>query len=560
MIMTWQLDADTVLHRVAATADPVHGGITHVVVHCGRRAWIDCHAPSVADDLQAPELILHTHVQPEHCAEGSRFPHARIVVPMGTRTLACDPATWRREAATTWDDPEAWGETRGRERWGIAGAITHWPPDVPLPNADEARAGTTIDFGDCQFEAVALPAHSPYALGWILSRASQVLAVFCGDLVRHPGTVVNLRHLEYGYGHNALAEMPAMLRGLTALGTPFLYPASGPAVAPRDALALAGRIEAFLQASTWRSPDWYDRPPLQPIDRLGRWSSVAPGVWQMDQFGNPVLFIRPDGHALMVDPGPCDFTNPRRDSDFAVDLDRFHAERGLRSVDWALITHIHGDHVDQCAALRRRYGCRVAASRLVAEVIADPRRWPYPALLPWYGLGQEAVPVDAVISEGGSWSWDGLEIACLHLPGHCHAHAGYLLDWAGDRVAITGDVVQVRGEAMQLDLGCLANHTVWRGRPGAMTTCERLLGADITLNLGGHGSHFRDCDAIYQESLQRMVFALPLLRALVPAGDLDRAVDDGRLMPAGEDQRVRHAVALVDQMGRTPSATVPVVM
>ncbi len=523
---TQQLDADTVLHSLAEEDDPGHGGRSHAVVHRGRCAWIDCHGPQAAGRLPSPELILHTHVQPEHCGEGALFPQARIVVPAGTRTLACDPTAWRREAVTTWEDPAAWGDTRGRERWGIAGAITHVPPQPPLPDAVEAQTGETIAFGDCRFEAVALPAHSPYAIGWVLRRGDRVLAVFCGDLLRHPGTLVDLHHLEYGYGHTALAGVPAMLRGLAALGVPLLHPASGPAVATTDALVLADRIEAFLQAVAWRSPDWQDRPQLQPIDRLGRWQSMAPGIWQMDQFGNPVLLIRPDGRALMVDPGPCDFMNPRRDADFAADLDRFHAERGLRSIDWALITHIHGDHVDQCATLRRRYGCRVAASRLVAEVIAEPLRWPYPALLPWYGLGQEAVAVDAVVPEGGSWTWDGLDIACLHLPGHCHAHAGYMLDWAGERVALTGDVVQVRGEAMQLDLGCMANHSVWRDRPGTMTTCERLLGDGITLNLGGHGSQFRDCDAIYRESLMRMQHALPLLRALVPGGDLDRAMLD----------------------------------
>lgn len=525
---TLRLDSDTVLHSLVETGGSMHGGCTHAVVHRGRCSLIDCHAPSVAGFLPVPELILHTHVQPEHCAEGAFFPQARIVVPAGTRTLACDPATWRREAVTTWDDPAAWGETRGRERWGIAGAVTHRPPEPPLSDVEEAPAGAAIAFGDCVFEAVALPAHSPYALGWVLRRAGRVLAVFSGDLVRHPGTLVDLHHLEYGYGHNALAGMPAMLRALADLGASQLHPASGPVVAVADARALACRIEDFLQAADWRSPDWSDRPQLQPIDHLGRWQSVAPGVWQMGQFGNPVLFIRADGRALMVDPGPCDFTNPQRNADFAADLDRFHAERGLRSVDWALITHIHGDHVDQCAALRQRYGCRVVASQLVASVIADPLRWPYPALLPWYGLGQTAVPVDAVVAEGDTWTWDGTEIACMHLPGHCHAHAGYLLDWGDERVAVTGDVVQVNGEAMSLELGCMANHSVWMGRPGVMTTCERLLGAGVTLNLGGHGSHFRDCDEVYRESLRRMERALPLLRNLVPDGDLDRAMLDHR--------------------------------
>lgn len=512
--------------RIITLADPsapVHGGTTHVLVHDGRTALVDCHAAAVAGwlasaGLPLPELILHTHVQPEHCAEGAVLPGARILVPAGTRTLASDPVAWAREAATVWDDPAAWSETLGRERWGVAGAVTHRPPVVSPPAVEEVAAGTRLAWAGLELEVIALPAHSPYAVGFALGDE----AVFCGDLLRHPGVLVDLFHLEAGYGVNALPALPAMLRALRGL----VLPASGGPLAAADAHALAVRIEKFLAARAWRSPDWRDRPALPVRDRLGRWLSVAPGVWQMDQYGNPVLLIRPDGHALMVDPGPCDFMNPRRDADFAADLDRFQAERGLRTIDWALITHMHGDHLDQCAALRRRFGTRVAASRLVAAVISEPRCWPYPALLPWYGLGQEAVAVDAVVSEGGSWRWDGVEFACLHLPGHCHAHAGWLFDWAGERVALTGDVVQARGEAIGLDLGCMANHTVWDGRPGVMVTVERLAAAGAGLVLGGHGAHFRDVAAFCTESLARMRRALPALRALVPDGDLDRAMLD----------------------------------
>lgn len=95
-----------------------------------------------------------------------------------------------------------------------------------------------------------------------------------------------------------------------------------------------------------------------------------------------------------------------------------------------LHTHVQPEH---CAE-----GARFPQAR-----IAGPRRWPYPALLPWYGLGQDGVPVDAAIPEGGAWRWDGLDIACLHLPGHCHAHAGYLLDRAGERVALTAVLARV---------------------------------------------------------------------------------------------------------------------
>ena len=55
---------------------------SHLVVADGRSVLIDCHSPRVKDwirrqQLPMPELILHTHVQPEHCREAATFPKAR---------------------------------------------------------------------------------------------------------------------------------------------------------------------------------------------------------------------------------------------------------------------------------------------------------------------------------------------------------------------------------------------------------------------------------------------------------------------------------------------------
>ena len=58
---------------------------SHLIVADGASVLIDCHSPRVKawirrQRLPMPELILHTHVQPEHCREAATFPKARIRV------------------------------------------------------------------------------------------------------------------------------------------------------------------------------------------------------------------------------------------------------------------------------------------------------------------------------------------------------------------------------------------------------------------------------------------------------------------------------------------------
>lgn len=72
--------------------------------------------------LPSPEMILHTHVQPEHCREADQFPAARILVHEELEELASDPTAYAKAAHTVWDNPADWMNTLGREKYGIAGS------------------------------------------------------------------------------------------------------------------------------------------------------------------------------------------------------------------------------------------------------------------------------------------------------------------------------------------------------------------------------------------------------------------------------------------------------
>jgi len=507
----------------------VGSATSHLVVRDGRSLLIDCHSAQLdrwlaCRGLPQPELILHTQVQPEHCCEGGSFPKARILVHAELAELAGDPVAYEKAARTVWDKPEEWMETLGREKYGIAGSVTVFPPEVPLALGGTFHEGDRIAWQDLVFEVIPLPGHGRHAVGFVLELDGLPLAVFTVDLLCHPARLVNLYDLETNYGGTALPALPTVLRELAQRPAQRYFPSTGRMLAngPEQALKLADAIEAYLEALRWNSGAFV--PALQPeYPAIGRYRQLHRGVFQIDNFGNCILLIDDVGRGLMFDPGPCGFESPTRVADFHADLERFERECGLRTIDLALVTHVHGDHYDRIPELRKRYpACRVGAWDLVARVMEAPWDYPYPALLPWYNLGLDHVAVDDVLLEEEPFLWHEVPIRSIHLPSHCYCHAAYLLTFNGLRLAITGDTIQSRGDPGGLEF-ILSNHSVPDERSGILKSYRRMVAEEVDLNLGGHGSHFTDCAALYRESLRRVEHAQPFLRRLVPGDDLDAA-------------------------------------
>ncbi len=502
---------------------------SHLILRKERSVLVDCHSAHLErwinrHRLPKPDLILHTQVQPEHCREGGRFPGAAIFVHEPLLELAVDRASWERRAHTTWDHPEEWGITLGREPYGIAGSITIRPPDEPLPVSETFRAGDRLEWQDLIFEVVALPGHGRESVGFFLEHRGRRLAFFSGDLICAPHHLVNLYDLEENYGGVMLSSLSSELRRL-ANEAPLLWlPATGNPLrdGPAAAAHLAGAIDAYCAALGWRSGQ-YQPPPPRNYLRVGRYWELHRGVYQIDGFGNVILFVQDNGHGLMVDPGPCEYEVSGRSERFVEDLAFFERRCGLKTMDWILITHPHGDHYDLAPLVLTRYPqCRVGALDLVARVIESPWDYPYPALLPWYNLGFDHLPIDVAFEEEVPFEWHGISLCPIHLPGHCYCHGGFLLTFNGLRIAVTGDTVQNRGESASLSF-LPANHTVPDDSAGPQKAYRRLLADDVALNAGGHGSHFTNCAALYRESLQRIEHAVPFLRRVVPGGDLRTA-------------------------------------
>ena len=182
----------------------------------GHSILIDCHTSELNAEIKnrnlpMPEIILHTHVAPEHCCEGNSFRDAVIRVPQGLEALASDPAKYRELTATVWDKPEKWMDTMGRETYGVGGCTIFFPPAIPLILGESLQAGDSFSWNNLSIEIIALPAHGCFSIGFIIHQNGIVVAFFPGDLFRHPASLVNMYELVTTYGGTSINQLPLLL-------------------------------------------------------------------------------------------------------------------------------------------------------------------------------------------------------------------------------------------------------------------------------------------------------------------------------------------------------------
>lgn len=494
------------------------GKSCHLLLSGGSSLLVNCVAglePSVilAAGHPVPEEIWHTQVDDTLAAEGNDF-EALIRLPASFAEVARASEDYWKKAHTTWEHPEEWMVTFGRETYGVAGSLIVQPLSRPLAGFQTFKPGDSLEWRAFRFRVLDFSVRNFYSVGFALERVGETLALFSGDLVEGSGRLPDAHGFESNYAGLPWDRIASTLSEAAALKPAWMFPCNGgPVENPASLLdQLAVRVGDFLNF-TQTPPKAF---PQKEPPRFGRYHDHGDSVYQIANFGNTILFINPEGFGFMIDPGPCDYGNPSRKEDFVADLEKFEAEAGLKAIDLVLVTHFHGDHYDLWPEVQRRYPeCRLGAWGPVADVIEHPEEYSYPALLPWYDVGWQACAVDLKLTRQRPLLWHGTAIHTVHLPGHCLLHAGYWLDWNGRRILLSGDSIQTRGEADALQMPC-ANHSVPGTEEGHAQAYRNVIPLGIDLNLGGHSSHFQDCRDIYNASFERIEQTTDLLLELFP--------------------------------------------
>jgi len=128
----------TRIHSSGKNCHLIHAGELALLINC-----VEGVTPQALKQagLPVPGEIWHTEVSSQLAAEGDHFAGAVIQVPAGFQEVATDSEAYRSLLNTTWEHPEDWPRTLGREPIGIAGSTLLHPPPAPLPAPETFEPG-----------------------------------------------------------------------------------------------------------------------------------------------------------------------------------------------------------------------------------------------------------------------------------------------------------------------------------------------------------------------------------------------------------------------------------
>lgn len=164
---------------------------------------------------------------------------------------------------------------------------------------------------------------------------------------------------------------------------------------------------------------------------------ITPEVYQVGGAGlthandAAIYLVAVSGGAALIDAG-CG-----RGSDLLL-LNLEAAGVAPDEIDFLLLTHCHYDHTGGAAALRRRFGWRVALH--TDEVAYLSKGDNDVSAAAWYGDELTPCPVDLPLVDGQELRIGERALRAIHIPGHSPGSLAYLVESAGQRVVFAQDV------------------------------------------------------------------------------------------------------------------------
>ncbi len=377
--------------------------------------------------------IFLTHVQEEHGAGTANFPEASVHVPTGDEYL-CQGVASYEALVTPWLEPWPW-ETRGNYPGHLAGGKNERPLATPIALDACLMDGETFE----GFEILATPGHGKNAVT-LIGHFDNTRVAFCGDLIYGTGQLWNWFDADWDYGiqggQNALRHSA---QNLARLSPDVLCPAHGPVIRePAAALSLLDRhLAAVLEAPAGEEPQSLNFPDQE--SPAPGWREITPHIHQW-KTGNTSVITSPEGRAIAIDDGLCIWEPiPQRIEKHDAVFREMKAALGLRSIDWIIPTHYHGDHTEFIPHLAETEEASVIALDSICGPMEFPERYNLACPLPWYGTVAERLTIHQKVPEGHILRWGGYEFTFFHLGGQTKYHLGIEAIIDNQKVLFVGD-------------------------------------------------------------------------------------------------------------------------
>jgi glyoxylase-like metal-dependent hydrolase (beta-lactamase superfamily II) len=368
------------------------------------------------------DWILHTHhhrdqAQGDHLAVALRIP---IAVPEHERKYF--------ESAE-----DFWRDRRIFEMYNVMNDFFSLTKNVPV--AALLQDYQMLIWEGHQIFIQPTPGHTVGSITLVTDIDGKKVA-FSGDLMHSPGKVQTLYDLQYYYQEHEGVDLSIYsLTELAKLKPDLLCPSHGEPV--QD--PLPGMAELSKKLTEWHYY-WYSHPPTSLLEPF----AVSPHlVASTDTTSSFYAIISDSGKALFVDYGSASWTYfqvfTRYSGVFGHmrfvehTIEKIRARYGMKSVEAAIPTHMHDDHLNGFPYLVNRYGAKIWCYENFAEILENPRAM---------NLGctfGEPIRVDRRIGNRETFKWEEFEFTVVHSPGHTNYQMAMFSTIDGARVAFTGD-------------------------------------------------------------------------------------------------------------------------
>jgi len=371
------------------------------------------------------DAILHTHHHRDQCQGDARAVAEGIPihVPAHERHLFEDAENF-------------WRNRRVFHMYYVANDFFTITRNLPVSGA--LRDYETFRWGPYELLIYPTPGHTIGSISLVGTVDGRKTA-FTGDLIHSPGKVITLHDLQYQYmSTDGVDFATSSLQRMRELEPQFICPSHGEPFTSVDRgfTDLIGRMREWVRA--------YDPGACLTMDNQP--FAVTPHLIASYQTTSCFYAVVSDsGKALFVDYGSAsnNFIDSSLKSLPTHDRLRFiahtipalQARYGMKSVDVAMPSHMHDDHLNGFPYLVRHHGAKIWCYDNMVEILENPRGNNLGCTL------AEVIKVDRSFRHGEKFKWEEFEFEVCHSPGHTEFQMALFAEIDGARIAFTGDAV-----------------------------------------------------------------------------------------------------------------------
>ncbi len=510
----------------------VRDGSHGLLVDFGSGKILD-HLPGLG--VTRVDWVLHTHHHRDQCQGAFRAVERRIpiAVPAHERHLFADAENF-------------WRNRRVFHLYYVRNDFNTLTEDVPV--AAVLRDYEAFRWNGRDVFVLPTPGHTLGSVSLLMDVDGRRTA-FTGDLLHSPGKLVNLWDTQVTYGSAEGIDLGAYsLARLREAKPALVCPSHGDPMPDPDA-AIATTIDKLTEYYRFQTGD---------DPSLGfRGYAVSPHLVAHHLTTSSFYAILSNsGKAMFVDYGSASWTHFESFERATAVTDRIRfvehsiddlkSRFGMKSVDVAMPSHMHDDHLNGFPHLVRHHGTRVFCYENMVDILQRPRGHNLGCIL------GEPIEVARSFRNGERFRWEEYDFEVTHSPGHTEYQMALFVTIDGERVAFSGDAFFSPDNP---NAGVLRHNLIFRNHVESdshLKSIRNLIEHEPTLIAPGHGKPFVASREELLATEQKMRRQDELFRGIVADPDVNFGLDPSwcslypyqmRLRPGGTVQaelRVRN--------------------